>query len=109
MSSLDHVWGDRQRHGGPAFPHEKVTGRDPMGATMTEYFPGATLRDYIAVQAPDMPDNYKRKEKDVQKVVPDGSTGRKRITTVKEWEEPAQHLARWAYAYADAMLAERAK
>lgn len=94
--------------GGSAFPALEALDQDMRGCFTAYSASGMSLRDYFASKAPAMPDNFDRKNSAVEKVQV-GSTGYKKIITVTEWETLAQHLARWSYAYADAMLAERAK
>lgn len=64
------------------------------------------VRDHFAFHAPAMPADFERRGRKVERVIADGP-GRKRVAHVQEWETPAQHHARWAYEYADAMLALR--
>lgn len=71
--------------GGPAFPrraYEEFDGTEVAGAE------GMTLRDYFAANAPKPQDDFGWN---------DGET------------DSYQRMTRWAYVYADAMLAERAK
>jgi len=84
------------KNGGPAFPETQYTGNTDRrpGATT----PGMTLRDYFAAKAlpvvlETMPSPPEMKGVDPEKLA----------------EAIASVTARWAYAMADALLAERAK
>ena len=79
-----------QNNGGPAFPQASpemvITGQS------IEETQGMSLRDYFAAHAP--------------------ITGEWFLSARKQTDDPrvaARALVEWAYVYADAMLAERAK
>lgn len=74
---------DRKEDGGPAFPR--------TGATVDARPQiGMTLRDYLAAHAPAMTDQWFEDSR-------------------QEGETWMQVESAWRYAYADAMIAERAK
>lgn len=82
MSAFDHVW---KRAGGHAFPVSYETG-GPDGDSVTHH--GMSMRDYFAAKA--MQAN---------------------IAIFEDWPagERANDIAKYSYAMADAMLAEREK
>jgi hypothetical protein len=91
-----------------AFPHPKdggVWGNDPV--------PGMTLRDYFAAHAPSFSEiEFERKESHIEVVKehsPDESGNTRSIVKESHLEPIEQWKARWRYAYADAMMAEREK
>lgn len=83
--------------GGPAFPTKEATTGDVLGLS---------IRDYFAAHAPVMPASFDRKGTKVEKIV-DAGGGQKKFAAVTDWESSAQHAARWAFEYADAMIALR--
>lgn len=90
----------------PAFPR---TRQGVGGETIFEAY-GMTLRDYFASTAPAVPDTqtYPIKKWYKNEVV-DRGNGMKGLREVVYQESWAERSARWAFEYADAMLAERAK
>lgn len=96
----------------PAFPcqwhdFQPLTGEQ----VVRQSFDGMTLRDWFAGQAPNRPIWFERMEWDEKRTVPWPEKGPTwvRDTIVKCYESPMDHLTRWRYAYADAMLAARSK
>lgn len=68
-----------------------------------------TLRDYFAARAPAMPSWFPANRTKVKEVVPwtEKGPGWVREQMVTHHEPTIDHLARWRYAYADAMLRAR--
>ncbi len=89
---------DKKADGGPAFPRAAFApmnvGYEDMG--ICESQEGMTLRDYFAAKAPAPPPWWLKEYADCY--------GRAEKLSVA-----AEHLAAWAYEYADAMMAERTK
>ena len=90
-----------------AFPHPKnggAWGIDPV--------PGMTLRDYFAAHAPDIPNDFCREIKSEPTVTihpPDLKGNTKTYGAQPVPESYRSWRARWAYFFADAMMAEREK
>lgn len=97
MCSLDHVWGSREKAGGNAFPGETKVLRQNQAdggkskSAVKQMDPGMTLRDYFAAKA--LAAMIGQPDKDGANR---GSGG-------------VPMLCAFAYEYADAMIAERAK
>lgn len=98
MSTFDHVWGENQRGGGPAFPAKRIAGKELMGgADIVGHHPGMTLRDYFASKA--LPAILAQDGSGITAYAPGSKFGNGR-TAAQEW---AAH----AYEIADAMLEAR--
>lgn len=79
-----------------------------IGLAITEIH---RLRDDFACAAPDVPDWFERRSQEVVTVkttIRDGQPFRYPEATIV-YESPIEHLTRWRYYFADAMLEERAK
>lgn len=86
-----------------AFPQDRI---DMYGIRSSEG--GMTLRDYLAVRAPEVPVQFERKnwrEREIR----EHSPGRFTEVEVTKYEPPEDRQARWSYVYADAMLKAREK
>jgi hypothetical protein len=108
---------NQRNDGGAAFPHSYEINCPPADAIPGELYVtspaqvichGISVRDYFAAKAPAVPQSFERKCWTEQEVVELGG-GHKRLEKVKAQEPIAAHHARWAYEYADAMLAAREK
>jgi len=101
--------------GGPAFPTpaeefiEGPQGRGPASAWGMEGKPGMSLRDYFAGQAPVVPDWFRRALREEKAVIPAPEISPHHVKhgTITHEECPIAHIARWRYAFADALIAAR--
>lgn len=93
--------------GGPAFPHAKtyVHGSNDL-MDVEQRFDGMSLRDYFAANAPKPPESFERAKQTDRKPVPapELGLGWMKAEDITIYETEADYLARWNYAYADAML-----
>jgi hypothetical protein len=69
---------------------------------------GISVRDYFSVHAPAIPPGFERKGR-IEQVVAELGDGRRRLEKIALPESEAERYARWAFEYADAMLAAREK
>lgn len=99
------------KDGGPAFPGAYFDHLEGIGEVRREQYHGMTLRDWFATHAPEIPDWFDRKKWTQKEWVPapEVSPGYVKSEWVTHKEPTIEHLTRWKYHYADAMLAERAK
>lgn len=89
--------------------------QEPSAFPNGNLFPGnrgLTMRDAFAMNAPEVPQSFTRKWEDKRIVKDNGDIlSAKRYTegTQREIESYQDWVARWAYAYADAMMEARKK
>ena len=99
-----------KKTGGPAFPYVHDIPPGPGMVRSINVEEGMTLRDYFAAKAPETPDMQifpiKQWSSEVIADLGNGLRGPKKVFRQESW---AERDARWAFEYADAMIAERAK
>lgn len=90
-----------KEQGGPAFPTQNAS---------YAFYKGMSLRQYFAAHAPEVPDmqTFPIKQWTELEVIDlgDGQRGRRNVMHQESW---AARNARWAFEYADSMLAEMGK
>ena len=97
------------KDGGPAFPYA-FQHEDDQRFIKEGFASGMTLRDYFAGQAPEVPEWFPPNEWTTEEAVnrpTRESPGWMTMEIVEHVEPHIEHLVRWKFAYADAMLAAR--